>query len=63
MLLILISTFVSIAFIVMAIYWLMFRPVSATAQRLHELDESRVPGAQVASIEHDTVESLAEKLA
>ncbi len=30
----LISTFVSIAFIVMAVYWLIFRPVSATAQRL-----------------------------
>ena len=64
MLLILLSTFVSIAFIVMAIYWLMFRPVSATAQRLHEIDENRVPGMHVTtSIEHDTVESFAEKLA
>jgi tight adherence protein C len=61
MILILISTFVSIAFIVMAVYWLMFRPVSATAQRLHDLDDS--PQHAVQSIEANTVESLAQRLA
>src|SRR5689334_1605137 len=59
---IVLSTFVSIAFIVMAIYWLLFRPVSATAQRLHELDDSRsVVGVQ--SIEADSMESLAARMA
>jgi tight adherence protein C len=62
MTIVLISTFISIALIVMAIYWLLFRPVSATAQRLHELDEPR--GAIVAqSIEANTMESLAARLA
>jgi tight adherence protein C len=59
---IVLSTFVSIAFIVMAIYWLLFRPVSATAQRLHELDDSRA-GAVVTSIESDSMESLAARMA
>ena len=58
---IVVSTFVSIAFIVMAIYWLVFRPVSATAQRLHELDDSRVAVAH--SIEADSMESLAARMA
>lgn len=59
---IVLSTFVSIAFIVMAIYWLLFRPVSATAQRLHELNDGR--GAAVAqSIEPNTMESLAARMA
>ena len=59
---ILISTFVCIAFIVMAIYWLLFRPVSATAQRLSELDEGRtVTAAQ--SIEVNGMETLAARLA
>ena len=62
MLLILLSTFVSIAFIVMVIYWLMFRPVSATAQRLHELDDSPHHAA-VQSIEANTMETLAQRLA
>lgn len=62
MTIVLISTFISIALIVMAIYWLLFRPVSATAQRLHDLDEPR--GAIVAqSIEANTMESLAARLA
>ena len=39
---ILLSTFICIAGAVMAVYWLLFRPVSATAQRLSELDEGRV---------------------
>ncbi|HEX3250956.1 MAG TPA: type II secretion system F family protein [Pyrinomonadaceae bacterium] len=59
---IVISTFVSIAFIVMAIYWLLFRPVSATAQRLHELDDSRA-GIVATSIESDSMESLAARMA
>jgi tight adherence protein C len=59
---ILVSTFVCIAFIVMAVYWLLFRPVSATAQRLSELDEGR--SAVVApSIEVNTMETLAARLA
>src|SRR5262245_57231992 len=62
MLLIVISTFVSDAFIVMAIYWLMFRPVSATAQRLHELDDSP-HGRIVTSIEPNSVESIATRIA
>lgn len=63
MLLILLSTFVCIAFIVMAVYWLMFRPVSATAQRLHELDDSPQARASIQSIEPNTMESLAQRLA
>ena len=59
---ILLSTFVSIAFIVMALYWLLFRPVSATAQRLHDLDDGR--GVAVAqSIEANSMESLAARMA
>jgi len=58
---IVISTFISIAFIVMAIYWLLFRPVSATAQRLHDLDD-RAPAA-VQSIEVNAMESLAARVA
>ncbi len=59
---IVLSTFVSIAFIVMAVYWVVFRPVSATAQRLHELEDPR-GGAVVASIEANTMESLAARMA
>jgi tight adherence protein C len=59
--LIVLSTFVSIALIVMAIYWMLFRPVSATAQRLHELEDPRHGMAQ--SIEANTMESLAARLA
>jgi tight adherence protein C len=59
---ILISTFVCIAGGVMAVYWLLFRPVSATAQRLSQLDEAR-PGAVSQSIEVNTMESLAARLA
>lgn len=59
---IVVSTFVSIAFIVMAIYWLLFRPVSATAQRLHDLDDPRgVATAQ--SIEVSGMETVAARLA
>src|SRR6185436_9663289 len=61
MFLIAVSTFVCIAFAVMAIYWLMFRPVSATATRLKELDDS--PTGITQTIEQNTVASLAERLA
>jgi tight adherence protein C len=59
--LILLSTFVSIAFIVMGVYWLLFRPVSATAQRLAQLEDPRSLGVQ--SIEPNTMESLAARMA
>lgn len=61
MTLIAVSTFVCIAFGVMAVYWLAFRPVSATAARLKELDESA--GVVAPNIEPNTVASLAERLA
>jgi tight adherence protein C len=59
---ILLSTFICIAGGVMAVYWLLFRPVSATAQRLSDLDEGRA-GAVVQSIEPNPMESLAARLA
>ena len=59
---IVVSTFVSIAFIVMAVYWLVFRPVSATAQRLYDLDDTRA-GAVAQSIEPNSMESLAARMA
>jgi tight adherence protein C len=46
----------------MAIYWLMFRPASATAARLRDLDEPR-GSAGVQTIEHSTVTNLAERIA
>lgn len=60
MLLISISTFICIAFAVMAIYWLMFRPASATATRLRELDDN---GGAVAIFEDNSVVKLAERIA
>ena len=60
MLLISISTFVCIAFAVMAIYWLMFRPASATAARLRELEE---PRGGMQTIEHSNVATFAERIA
>ena len=59
---ILISTFICIAGGVMAVYWLLFRPVSATAQRLSDLDEGRA-GVVAPSIEVNAMESLAARLA
>jgi hypothetical protein len=47
MLLIAISTFVCTAFAVMAVYWLMFRPASATAVRLRELDDQSGAGTAI----------------
>ena len=60
--LILVSTFVCIAGGVMAVYWLVFRPVSATAQRLSDLDDGRA-GIVAQSIEANGMESLAARLA
>jgi tight adherence protein C len=62
MLIISISTFICIAFGVMVVYWLTFRPVSATANRLRELDEPRVTGA-TQTLDHDPVTTLAERIA
>ncbi len=61
MLIISISTFVCIAFGVMAIYWLMFRPVSATADRLRNLDDTRDLGPTLTL--DNPVATLAERLA
>lgn len=61
MLLISVSTFICIAFAVMAIYWLMFRPASAAATRLKELEEPRGVGA--VTIEHTPITNFAERLA
>lgn len=61
MLIISISTFICIAFGVMAIYWLMFRPVSATATRLRELDDHNAPGVVID--DDSTVVKFAEKIA
>src|ERR1044071_2359251 len=60
MLLISISTFICIAFAVMAVYWLMFRPASATATRLRELDDS---GVATVMLEDNAVVKLAERIA
>src|SRR5688500_12861483 len=60
MLLISISTFVCIAFAVMAVYWLMFRPASATAVRLRELDDQS--GGGTAIFEDSPVMKLAERI-
>lgn len=61
MLIISVSTFICIAFGVMAIYWLMFRPASVAAARLKEFDEPRGIGA--VTIEHTPVANFAERLA
>jgi len=61
MLLISISTFICIGFGVMAIYWLAFRPASATSVRLRELEETH--GVAVQSIEYTPVANLAERIA
>jgi tight adherence protein C len=61
MLLISISTFICIAFGVMALYWLMFRPASATATRLRELDDQNSTSAVI--LEDNTVVKFAERIA
>ena len=61
MLLISISTFICIAGAVMAIYWLLFRPASATAMRLRELGDQNSAGTMV--LEDNSVVKLAERIA
>jgi len=61
MLIISISTFICIAFGVMAIYWTMFRPASATAVRLKELGADDNGG--VAIFEESPVIKMAERIA
>ena len=60
MLIISISTFVCIAGAVMAIYWLLFRPASATAVRLRELGDQN---AGAAVFEDNSVVKFAERIA
>ena len=60
MLIISVSTFICIAGAVMAIYWLLFRPASATAVRLQELGEDASGGAV---FEDSSVRKLAERIA
>ena len=60
MLIISISTFICIAGTVMAIYWLLFRPASATAVRLKELGDQN--GATV-TLDDSPVVSFAERIA
>lgn len=61
MLIITISTFVCIAFGVMAIYWIAFRPASATATRLKELDDRNLGPAQ--TLDRDPAVGLAARIA
>jgi tight adherence protein C len=60
MLIIAISTFICIAGIVMAIYWLLFRPASATAARLRELGDQNTAAVPLAD---NSVAKLAERIA
>ncbi len=61
MLLISLSTFICIAFAVMAVYWVMFRPASATAARLRELDDQG--SASTVVFEDSSVVKFAERIA
>ena len=61
MLIISISTFICIAGAVMAIYWLLFRPASATAARLRELGDQGTAGTVV--FEDSPVVKIAERIA
>ena len=61
MFLISLSTFICIAFAVMAVYWLMFRPASATATRLRELDDQG--GATSVILDDSPVVKFAERIA
>lgn len=61
MLIISISTFICIAGAVMAIYWLLFRPASATAVRLRELGDQNTVGAAI--LEDNSVVKFAERIA
>src|SRR5687767_5599480 len=59
MLIISISTFVCIAGLVMAIYWLLFRPASATAVRLRELGNQN---AGAVTMEENSFAKFAERI-
>ena len=61
MLIISISTFICIAGAVMAIYWLLFRPASATAVRLRELGDQNAGGAVI--LDDNPVVKIAERIA
>src|SRR5687767_10784069 len=58
---ILASTIVGMAFAVMATYWVMFRPASATSVRLAELDGPDSGGTSI--LEDSPVTRLAERIA
>ena len=61
MVLISVSTFICIAGIVMAVYWLLFRPASATATRLRELGDQNAGESLI--LEDSSVKKLAERIA
>jgi tight adherence protein C len=61
MLIISISTFICIAFAVMAVYWVMFRPASATSVRLKELGNQDSVGT--AMFDDSPVMKFAERVA
>lgn len=61
MVLISVSTFICIAGAVMALYWLMFRPASATATRLRELGDQSA--GETSIIEDGSVRKFAERIA
>lgn len=61
MLIISISTFICIAGLVMAVYWLLFRPASAAAVRLRELGDQ--DGAGTVIFEDNSVVKMAERIA
>src|ERR1041384_3420126 len=61
MLLLWVATFCCSALGVMAIYWLMFRPASATATRLRELDDQG--GTASVILEESPVVKFAERVA
>jgi tight adherence protein C len=61
MLIISISTFICIAGMVMAIYWLVFRPASATAARLREIGDQGATGT--VTLDDTSVTNFAERIA
>ena len=61
MLIISVSTFICIAGAVMAVYWLLFRPASATAVRLQELGDHNAADVTIAA--DNSVVKFAERIA
>jgi tight adherence protein C len=57
-----ISTFIFTALVVMTLYWLMFRQVSASTERLGQLDDPR-GGVAEANIEGNSIATIAERVA